>query len=356
MARRRRRNNNRNRQSLVPLAPNQRSTTNNNRRKRRSRRTTRKLNNKMIINPAGLSGCARDYLMVLENPFSGNTACIPSLYNFPTLKQSLRSQGTFQTGTAGAGFVYFNPWYFYNNQNAVNWTDPTYAGLVFANTGTGVNNSFLPSPYAFPTTDTSIEGRLVAAGLRIRNVTPLLARGGTCAAGESQNHADLSGLNITNFMMMDTTERIQTSGEAWQSVVYHPNDPSELEYYGLETNTAPQFMNFILGFLAIAPSVTNATQLYEWEAYSVVEYKGQLAHGLTPSLSDPQGYAKVQNSVADVPSRKPKSGDRTAWASSLLGKILAYGVVGYQAYKSTKNSLAQENAALQLGPRIEQID
>jgi len=148
---------------------------------------------------------------------------------------------------------------------------------------------------------------MVACGLRVRNVTPMLSRGGALVGCESLNHGALNGLGLADLMLMDTSERVSATTNNWHSVVWHPQDEDENDFLSFE-DVAPvdMFSNATLAFTAQAPP--GSAQTYEFEGYVVFEAKGQSVHGLTPSLSDPAGYAAVQNATSSVAQRKPHTG------------------------------------------------
>lgn len=276
----------------------------------------------------GPSPCAVNYLKVLENPFTGQVSCVPTLVNFPTMKHSVRAQGTFVTSSdTGFGFCSFAPWsMIFNNGagglNSIYTSESTYLGIVFATSGTGVLQYGSNSPYINTMTRQQISGRLVAAGLRVRNITPRLYAGGQLIGLESLAHSNLTGLNISDALLQDTCSRLPAGDTAWKSVVWHPQDDDEFDFLGADEFGALQTV--ILGFGAQAPPVPDGTQaqIYEFEAVACFEALGSLVHGLSPSPADPLGLAAVRNSTSGVGDRKPKSGpSRSEWVGSLLGKL-----------------------------------
>jgi len=262
-----------------------------------------------------LSQCAADYLSVLENPFSGKTSCVPTLTNFPTMKHSVRASGTFNTGaTPYAGYVLVAPFVAMFNASSINYSQGAYDGTGFWNGTVGEAGAATNSPYLPAYTKEQVSTRLVACGLRVRNVSPALTRGGSLVGLETLGHGDLQGESLTSVLMQDTAQRVAPDGE-WHSVVYHPQDDDEYDYLGANQIVGER-SNAFLGFVAQAQNVTYA-QSYEWEVYVVFEAKGSLVHGLTPSMSDPTGLAAVQNASATVALRKPQTGERDGLVGSL---------------------------------------
>jgi len=260
----------------------------------------------------GLSECAKDYLKVLENPFSGAVACVPTTSNFPTQKYSVRALGNASTGTTSVGFVCVSPFIgMWSSAEFVSYSAAAYNGNGIAN-GQNQGQAASNSPFAVGTSALAMKARVVGCGLRVRNVTPLMHRGGTLIGCESIGHTTLVGLQASNLLAMDTSDRVDATSGSWSSVVFHPQDDDEYDYF----SSADDFDTPMLAFLF--EQVGAEPQTYEWEAYLAFECKGTSVHGLTPSFSDPSGLAVIQNSTAMVRQRKPMQGDRQSIISRVL--------------------------------------
>jgi len=171
------------------------------------------------------------------------------------------------------------------------------------------------SPYPANVTAANMQGRLVSCGLRVRNTTPLLSRGGLCVGAESLTHTGMVNLTIPDLMAMDTTDSVPAASDLWSSVVWHPQDDDEFDYLDSSELTG-DFLFPVLGF-AFQGSPT-VSQNYEFEVYVVFEAKGATVHGLTPSFADPVGMSAIQNTIASVAQRKPVVGDRDRIVSRSL--------------------------------------
>ncbi len=283
-----------------------------------------------------LSKCAMDYLKVLEDPFSGAVSCLPTLYAVPSLKLSVLTRGVMYTsGTTGFGGVIVSPRAFcYSNtggvtagdiQTAVISTNVAYAGIVLPTyssggvTCTGSNSPFNSAQSANPR---DLRTRVVACGLRCRNITPLLNRGGQLWGLESPTHDQVDGMTqpqLTQFTEMGMGD---VNG-SWNSVVYHPVDEDENDYFDgaeLGTNGAPgQWSGRSLAFMASAPA--NDPQIYEFEVYGVYEFTGRLAVGPTPSPADPQGMGLISTILSYVETRRPAIGSRLANIGKYMARI-----------------------------------
>lgn len=308
----------------------------------------------------GMSECAKKYAMVLNDPFSGAVACVPTEFNFPSMKHSVRSYGSFTTSsTTGVGFVSVCPfqmmWYTSGSGggNPVTYSISTYTGNGFAQNGTGVIAGFSDSPYAYNVAYSGFQGRLVACGLRIRNTTAALYRGGVAAGLEEPNHLDLGGQSygLGTVMQQDTAESVTASSDQWLSVVHHPQTPAEVDFinYGqITAGTAPYGSDY-LGFITQAPG-TNA-QTYEFEVTCVFEAIGGLVHGESPSESDPQGFAKVQNATASPEARKPHVGDRESTYAEWLGYGAGYAKQAYNAYQAVTQPMSVPHTRIEAPTR-----
>jgi len=223
----------------------------------------------------------------------------------------------FSTGTAGFGYVTVCPFRcMFNNAEGINFTLVNFSGTVVDFLNAGNSRASTNSQYADTATAAQFQGRLVACGLRVRNVSALLAKGGSLIGFEALNHENAVGTTVTTAMLMDTTERLPATSESWSSVVWHPADDDEFDYFSApEIDAVPQ-SNSVLTF--IAQSTAAQPQNYEFEVYCAFEAKGTIVHGLTPSYGDPAGLAAVQNLSATPAARKPTQKSTAATVSSQL--------------------------------------
>lgn len=270
-----------------------------------------------------LSPCARDYLSVLENPFSGKVTCVPQFPSIPSRKVRYWVKGVAQTGTAGIGFVAFNPFNSWNDihadpQNAVYYTDSSFVGTTTAYTTavTGVQLANLNSEYL---RSGLYKYRLVAAGLRIRYAGTELNRGGRVFCLEEPDHASTNGFNLSNIGQYDT-HRVFRPDQQWKSVVHHPADEDEFDYFA---PTAAGNLHYLLIMLE-APSA-GTPLAFEWEADAIFELVGPVVRGLTPTPVDMVGLSAVQTFANTTNNRAPREGDRSTWVNYALnhaGKLL----------------------------------
>jgi len=276
-----------------------------------------------------VSKCCADYIRAIENPFSGISCCVPGNYNQPSRKANLWVKGTFSTGPTGFGCVVVNPQFLLFNNNS-GGADANVAPVIsttnsYASTNVptyNYTNVLIPAPNSpYDGSTGALRARLVACGVRVRNITPLMYRGGQVLLCESPTHGTLGNVNFSYINSFITSGSGNASG-SWSSVVWHPMDSDEQDWRsGIElgTNIAPgQFSTWSL--VAAASSTSSQAQIYEYQVYAVAEYVGADVTGITSSPSDVQGMSHVNNAMSSVESRRPHIGDREPVVQNALMK------------------------------------
>jgi len=278
---------------------------------------------------------------VLQNPFSGDTACVPTISAVPSMKNTARAFFNMVTGTTGTGAVVIAPFSCcFNDTISATPTSPTvaaiattaaYSGSTIPNyTSSGVAIGSTNSMFATTQSESAVEVRLVACGLRVRNVTPLLNRGGSIIGVETPAHDDITNQTFGQVNAYDQSGLGDASGN-WNAVTWHPIRQSEYDFFNGafigSNNTEVATNRHCLAFVATAPPST--PQTYEVEIYVVFETVGDACHGLTPSESDPVGMASVQNHFSSVQARKPavlkNTYETVGTMASVLGGVGALG-------------------------------
>lgn len=263
-----------------------------------------------------LSPCARDYLSVLENPFSGKVACVPQFPSIPSRKVRYWAKGVAHTGTAGVGFVALNPFVSWNEvladpARSVYYTGPTFAGTTtsYSLGTTGVSAASLNSEYI---STSNYKYRLVAAGLRVRYAGTELNRGGRVFCLEEPDHATTSGFSMSSIGQYDT-HRVFRPDQQWKSVTHHPADEDEFDYF---TPTVAGNLHYLLIMMEAADAAT--TLAFEWEVDCIYELIGPVVRGLTPTPVDMVGLSAVQTFANTTNNRAPREGDRSTWVNYAL--------------------------------------
>jgi len=236
--------------------------------------------------------------------------CFP--VQLPSRKVKSYARGTFGTGTVdGWGFISAAP--FMVNNPAGNLLQYTVgAALAYDGFSNGTNVSSTNSPYVIADfAAQGLNGRCSAMSLRVRNITPMLSRGGTLYALKSPNDEILSCPTFNDAIGdLDATGnavRCDTSGGEWQTISWCPRDSDQFEYganpSALSFNGS--LMTRTVAFVAQAPNVTIANQqTYEWEwvcHFDVIAFNNSnlLVHGATRGVSHLQ-VAKANQIVTDL--------------------------------------------------------
>lgn len=254
----------------------------------------------------GLSSAAMQYAKAMCNPFGEfeELPCIPSSPPAETYRFRALQRFSFTTGTAGYGFVSMDPTQPANDQPYVNYTGATYGGTGFAEApGTGISQQpNLKLPYdaaSFAVGQSTFTFRLVAAGLRIRNVTQALNVGGMLLGirlpGDEENSvSQLSWADTASSPYAVLLSSSLDKQADWKTLVWVPTNTAQLTLSNVNEGT-----NFIptLGFLAQAPAVSTP-QTFEVETIQFFEFGGQYKDTAIPAeLSLPSVEVSYADSV-----------------------------------------------------------
>jgi len=186
-------------------------------------------------------------------------------------------RGTFTTGNDGYGYIRATP--------VAGTAIP--AGLIqfspggavahnsFAN-GTNVTVTNSEDPYASFGVN-GLNCRVTSCGLRVRNITSMLNRGGTCYALKEPNDLPIPSAPFNDLIaQLDVTGdswRCSTNGDKWSYIAWCPRDRDQMEYS--LSSIASNYQGTTIGganlaFVVEAPAIATI-QKYEWEF--VVHYQ-----------------------------------------------------------------------------------
>jgi len=242
-----------------------------------------------------LSPCAKDYVKTLANPINGPLGCVPSFY--PSYTKSIRTfaKGSLSASNANGGFVWFNPSAMAVNDAAcVLYTNGLYAGTGSYGIGTGVATAVCNSPYAVAdvnATSSGIQYRVVGACIRIRYAGTALEKGGTITSLRDPTHSTLDTRLPSDVALDQTSRRFKPSND-WHQLNYAPAKASDYQLISETTFiSAPITADdaWYMGFQIQCAS--SSPQLYDWEAYSVLEIQGRIVPGIKMRHSDPNAVA-----------------------------------------------------------------
>lgn len=227
------------------------------------------------------------------------------------------TRGEFTTSSADNwGFIYACPSQA-NNTSSLQMATNTLA--TAANAFANVQGVVAPNtPFAI--TDFGnllLKSRITCCSLRIRNITPLLDRGGTLYAVRSPDDGSLPAQNfdsiISEYDITGNSWRCDTSGGKWNYLSWAPRDMDQMEFTPNPVPTSDfglSNMARTMAFIAKAPgSLNEFPQTYEWEFVVHGEVLGggtvnEQAHGATRGQSH-HLTNKVHQVIAELHTKPP---------------------------------------------------
>lgn len=262
----------------------------------------------------GLSDCALLLAKGYANPFGKfeDLPCVPCTPPQASFRERVvtRSTATTSSSTAATGSITIIPIVGGNNTQSIFYTNSSYvgAGSPFPKTGTGVASSTRTLKFAQSSFD-DVQGRLVALGLRVRNITKLANVEGVLRGLVLESDDDISThtealIAIDPRLTLAPQSFASPDAEGWYTLIWRPMDQSDLDYHGGSEDFAfPTVPS--MGF-SWTQSAGNP-QTYQWEVVEFWEYIGESVAnsvapgGLTDSHSDPVGLSRVLEGIQTNP-------------------------------------------------------
>lgn len=238
-----------------------------------------------------VSEAAKLYLDAQLDPFTAEPCGIPEYPSVRTQKFRVFIRGTFNTGTTGVGFAQFAPRACVANDVACMYSSTsTYSSVATAISGAGVTIDYSNAPFvsgSFSASSTSLQWRVVSAGLRVRYAGTELNRGGKIIGFSQPDHITTNILDEST-MLKDETARKYAVKRKWTTALWQVVHPQEADFTSTAGVQAPH-----LAFLVVAADAATSVA-YDFEAVAIVEYAGHLALGKTMTQPDIIGYTAVQ--------------------------------------------------------------
>jgi len=283
-------------------------------------------------------------MKAIVNPFAvQGSPCIPDSVVLPSFKITTKARGVFSTGTAGGGFIIYDPFAMIVNDGtftattldaAIIYTDTTYARTdIYCTNGstitTGVHPAYSNSILATSDMDHSTqisanrEFRLVGAGIKIKYVGSNFRNQGQIACFRNQSSESI-GINIPNvntfnFFMNDNYSTMKPVTRQEQYNYYVPDDPFFIAY-----NPISDFQDganhYCMGFL-INGGDTTEPQSWMYEAVAHFELVGN-GFTLSKSEGDPVGHDLV---LGALPNTTPTSSPASVEAGVLKRFMEGFG-------------------------------
>ncbi len=261
-----------------------------------------------LVRSSILSRPAEMYAMSLANPFTGPVATVPDYPNIPSRRLRVFAKGTASaSSTTGFGFVVLDPYRASTNDLTSVFTSST-ASTVTAVDVADANTVKVTTNSDYASTDygtgTLASGRVVSAGIRVRYSGTQLNRGGLLIGFQHPTHQTINTLNQADIEAYDCAKRfIPGNGEF--TVLFSPVLSEEMQFTNTFGGGNLSVIRPVMGFVWQAPTAA-AGATYSWEVYVNIEVNGQEIRGMLPSVSDPAGFAAVQN-AAQVTQMRPHS-------------------------------------------------
>jgi len=239
-------------------------------------------------------------------------------------------QGTFRTGSGagiGSGWISLTPDNLASDAagaaSPIVTSSSTTTQNVVGNSAT-VGAVLEKFPTEFPTASFAagqLEFRVVAAGLRIQNVSAARYREGTTFGLCEPGHATVQGMAESDMAKYDEVIiEPEDNGKGWCTLLYNgPVNSVDFDY-------SPGFgvigpcMGFIVKCTGANP------QTYRYEAVVHVEWTGRLATGKTPTYSDPTATGIVSTAVKQAHATCGKTDHNHPSFFSALGSALHKGI------------------------------
>jgi hypothetical protein len=282
------------------------------------------LTNPSAVAPGtGLSDCSALYGKAMSNVFGTfeELPCVPSTP--PSMCQRVRGfmRGIFVTGTNGIGFLAVSPYRADNGggKTVASFSAALYtagAATPFAVAAGSAANLEVDFPYTLANFTNGMETRLVACGVRWRNISQASNVGGVTVALAAADDMDYTGFSYNTLMANPSSVVIPNAiqplkiGEeqnTWSTLLWRPREMEGLDTLDGAAYTA-QANTFSLLIACEAPSVA-AVQVFEYEVVTFVEYSGiannagviTAVNSLSTSDADEVGLDRVLEGLQRAP-------------------------------------------------------
>lgn len=265
-----------------------------------------------------LDPCAADFASAFQDPFAWERPiCLPGATGgMDSVKQRLFARGVGSTGTAGLGWVMFNPANV-SDWASINFTNSTYTGdvstsLVASAVGTTaqqVLGSVITSGHMLAG---DAAAKPVLAALRVRNITQMMNRAGRTTAYCDMEDNNVIGNTVANLGSRPTAACDSFDG-SWITLRLVGDTERICDWSNSNTycdaaaQTQSSSGNQRPMIIAIS-SVGSTPQTFEWEAvyYNEVRWNAlaQLATPTIPSESGDQVIVSARAAMGAADQKK----------------------------------------------------
>lgn len=307
--------------------------------------------------PIRLSACAAHYAATIATPFlpSAVGACVPTFPARLTQKVSAKMSGQFVVGTK-QGFLAVTPCVA-NDQACIFHSDSgTYAGTSAVITpsayvaGTGYN-VYTTVPYNnVPLLDggaissSTLKGRVVSVGVRVRYTGTELYKGGTLYALIRPDHETVNDMSPSGMASYKECIKVPVSRK-WTEIVASAVDPDETIFFdstrfftaGSASAGTLEYISALFPFsqgqsidststtvgapIILFMATGNPGNTFEYEIIQHLEYIGSLTQSVaSKSHADADGLSMVTDVAGSVDALRQSSGmsQATAFATNMV--------------------------------------
>lgn len=260
--------------------------------------------------------CLIEYGKAYDNPFVHQAVCIPSYPTWPSRKLLTRQFGTFSTGSAGTGFITFQPDASQDFVNivATNTTYPDAACTVFSTVNsyvTGYTNTGSPYTFAsFGNAVNQLQCRIALAAIRIKYIGTDLNMSGSIFPITNTNSATTNLETYSQLRINNANVPTQPINRSWHTTRWLPNDPTQQTYAPTSGTSIWPMAICITGFNTSTPGT------FEFEAVTHAEIVGR-GIDTTPSYSTSK-WADFSSAATTIGATPARQGGMAKMAESVV--------------------------------------
>lgn len=287
----------------------------------------------------GVPDCAANFGRLLADPFvAEHAACLPIYPTPSSLKLTTFMKGVAVCGSGTVAGVTFCPERAVANDTvSLAYTSAAYAGSTTPDLAAGTGKVLVTSnsPFAdteFGATDTKLQYRVVAAGLRIKYIGTALNAGGTLLAYSHPEHKSMESASETDILSHDGATTLDAVHGKWHELTWAPIDA---DYRSGASGAGQPSMTVYFG-----SSATN--NVIYFEAIAHYEVIGSGARGKTPSHPAPRQAMAVIDAAVSAPTAV-SSGQRKNSIVAALESTAEMTVAGAKAASGIATAMVTFN-------------
>ncbi len=246
-----------------------------------------------------LGDCALRYMAALYDPRSVHEEVGVPEKAMLSQKTVVFTRGSFSTGTTGFGLVVATPQPFNDIASVTATTATSVGGAATTGAAFTLTASSAPNgPFASTQVGNNTSGigqigwRVVSQALYVKYAGTELNKGGDMILIEEPQHGDLFQYSYNTALGLDGAKRVKVS-DNWQHVCWVPTNTTASG--GTADDTAWSYIPNAPGRRNIGVFVNSAgaSQPFDFEVYSQVEFIGSVCRSPSISFNDPIGFNAI---------------------------------------------------------------